>query len=816
MKKRILIVGDSARLNTGYATVIRHIGNTLVGSGEDFEIAQLGTQNQSCVIDNNVQNKPRFTIYTPRFNTLDPTKDRYGKETFDKIILEFRPHIVISVGDPWIVSYIGSSKYRHLYKWVIYIAIDGENYPSKLYWYRGVLDIKNIISSADYIIPFTDFGISVLKSIGIEPTLKINHGVDKDIFRKLLKSKSTIRGKFFEAPPFVSLDDAIIFTFVGRNQFRKNLGQLIQIWKVFKEKYDKDNRCLLYFHTPSDDIKRGYNIVEILLYLGVDESIILNPYLTQTAGVSEQILNEIYNASDCMVSATTGEGWCLPLGEAQAAGTPSIVTGYSGHTEFIKDGEHGYLVPIAMKMFEVGTSFIRGYPDTEAFAALMGKFISLSHEEREAISLACIENSEKYSWDFVNQSWIDLVNEIDVSDYSLDSDSIGLKPQETIMFDKNGHVSIISSPIDIDKDTEVAYVSTYNEKCGIATYTSNLKEAYGNVVGKNAGIFSELQDIDTLMYQIVNSGVDIVHWQHEPGIMPSGTELMNLIRNIKMKNKNIINVFTLHTKNDELIKNIDGLADHIIIHDTVGGSPHTSYTNYSVINHAIMNYEIQDKEEMKKRLGLGGKFVVGTTGFLTPSKGLELIFRECIPLLKKREDIVFYFLNALHGKDAMRLKGEGIKKAILDLAASEGVSEKVIVDTDFYDKEEMSKRIQSFDVGFSFIPGNTKSQSGSIAEMVGNRVPVICSKSTHFGHVIGKGMVIPYDDKQNAVVFARFLVRSFLSKNYNIVINQVRRQIDAELPSCSYEVFAEQHIKIYEMLKARRDRHGGKRSTKKK
>ena len=43
----------------------------------------------------------------------------------------------------------------------------------------------------------------------------------------------------------------------------------------------------------------------------------------------------LFRVADCFVLPTHGEGWCRPCMEAMAAGLPAIVTGWSGHTDFM-------------------------------------------------------------------------------------------------------------------------------------------------------------------------------------------------------------------------------------------------------------------------------------------------------------------------------------------------------------------------------------------------------------------------------------------------------------------------------------------------
>jgi glycosyltransferase involved in cell wall biosynthesis len=53
------------------------------------------------------------------------------------------------------------------------------------------------------------------------------------------------------------------------------------------------------------------------------------------SGCTDADLNLIYNAMDLFTLPTTGEGFGLPIAEAMSAGTPVLVTNYSGHMDYV-------------------------------------------------------------------------------------------------------------------------------------------------------------------------------------------------------------------------------------------------------------------------------------------------------------------------------------------------------------------------------------------------------------------------------------------------------------------------------------------------
>jgi glycosyltransferase involved in cell wall biosynthesis len=55
-------------------------------------------------------------------------------------------------------------------------------------------------------------------------------------------------------------------------------------------------------------------------------------------GVTDETMAAIYTRSDVLLSATAGEGFGLPVLEAQACGTRVIVSNFSAQPELVGDG----------------------------------------------------------------------------------------------------------------------------------------------------------------------------------------------------------------------------------------------------------------------------------------------------------------------------------------------------------------------------------------------------------------------------------------------------------------------------------------------
>lgn len=133
---------------------------------------------------------------------------------------------------------------------------------------------------------------------------------------------------------------------VNRNQSRKDLGRCMQIFHQFHLQH---HNSMLYMHAQKVDA--GGNLFAMSQALGMSstldnpEVIFSGENFNVLQGYTREAMNRIYNAADCLISTSTGEGWGLSTTEAMAAGCPVVVPNNTAFTEIV--GEHeerGYLV----------------------------------------------------------------------------------------------------------------------------------------------------------------------------------------------------------------------------------------------------------------------------------------------------------------------------------------------------------------------------------------------------------------------------------------------------------------------------------------
>ena len=117
---------------------------------------------------------------------------------------------------------------------------------------------------------------------------------------------------------------------------RKQWGENLLAFSIFAR--DKDD-VVLYLHTDLTGSGHGIDLGALIKACGIpQDKIRLVDQYEHRMGVDDDTMAAIYSRSDVLLSASAGEGFGLPVLEAQACGTPVIVSNFSAQPELVGDG----------------------------------------------------------------------------------------------------------------------------------------------------------------------------------------------------------------------------------------------------------------------------------------------------------------------------------------------------------------------------------------------------------------------------------------------------------------------------------------------
>lgn len=188
-------------------------------------------------------------------------------------------------------------------------------------------------------IAMSPFGQRQLAQIGIDAPY-IPHVVDTSVFKPTPKIEGISGRKYLGVP-----EDAFVVSMVTANKangmvHRKAMAEHLLAFSSFHKKYPDS---YLYLHTEPSRVYNGFDLKILLQAVGLDESsVIIADRDKLRVGYPDKTLAGLYTASDVLMSATYGEGFGVPVIEAQACGTRVIGSNWAATQDLIS--ENGWLV----------------------------------------------------------------------------------------------------------------------------------------------------------------------------------------------------------------------------------------------------------------------------------------------------------------------------------------------------------------------------------------------------------------------------------------------------------------------------------------
>lgn len=231
------------------------------------------------------------------------------------------PGLVLTLYDTWVLD---PKAYDGLVT-ACWTPVDHSPVPPKvLTWFE---------QSGAYPIAMSRFGEESLSVNGLAP-LYAPHGIDVDAYRPHPKDEA----KRLLGLPRDRFIVGMVSTNNGANPSRKAFDVA---FRSFKALSDATGDALLYVHAEAHGrYARGVDLVALASTYGIkpDELIFADQTLYRTGSIDAERMAYIYSAFDVLSFASMGEGFGLPALEAQACGTPVIVTDFSAQRELCGAG----------------------------------------------------------------------------------------------------------------------------------------------------------------------------------------------------------------------------------------------------------------------------------------------------------------------------------------------------------------------------------------------------------------------------------------------------------------------------------------------
>lgn len=117
---------------------------------------------------------------------------------------------------------------------------------------------------------------------------------------------------------------------------RKGFNEAFRAFGAFRRNHPD---AVLFMHTEKFGGAEGINLVELANACGIPEhAIVWSDQYAYRLGIPPAMMAAAYSAMDVLLAPSHGEGFCVPMVEAQACGTPVIACEFSAQAELIGAG----------------------------------------------------------------------------------------------------------------------------------------------------------------------------------------------------------------------------------------------------------------------------------------------------------------------------------------------------------------------------------------------------------------------------------------------------------------------------------------------
>ena len=484
-------------------------------------------------------------------------------------------------------------------------------------------------------------------------------------------------------------------------------------------------------------------------------------------------IKSLYFQSDLLVAPSRGEGFGLPIAEAMSLGIPVITTNWGGQKDFCNE-KNSWLIDYEFVSSESHFSLDNSYwaePSLNHLCYLLRKLYDLDDTLKEQKIIQAKKDIDKLKWEQVALSNLNFVKG-----------------------------ELTTYPI---RATKLGCISTWNSKCGIASYSKNLfkhitDEAiifsprneelpaqHGEKVIPSWDYNSDLLSCSNL---VIDSGITSLIIQFNYGFFEFNN-LSEFINKIHSQNINIIII--LHSTIDPddfeskklcLLFSAFSKCQRLIVH-TINDLNRLKriglIDNVCLLPHPICDYSlIRDQTRKKITIPLLSSKVINISsyGFCLPNKGFKELILAANILIQDGFDIKLSIYSAIYNKQYQFVFNE-----LVDLVGALKLKKYISLNSTYMADDETIKLLRKSD--FLVFPYQFTNESSSAAVRHGLSTfrPVLVTPLPIFDDISNLVYYLDgFSPDEIAVGIKKFVLNNnnFSTENYKIdskkieIINQ--------------------------------------------
>ncbi len=316
--------------------------------------------------------------------------EAYGNDIITGHAKRSKADLIVSLLDIWVLN---PDIWGNLpAKWAPWFPVDQLPVPPQ---------VVEHAKRAHYPMVYSRFAQEAIRELGLE-THYIPHGVETKVFKPG-------GGEVFRQTHKIPEDVFVVGMVQINKEFpaRKNFWGQLSAFQIFHEMHP-DSR--LFIHTFPQDVAGGCPLDRWVEQLGIADAVMFPNSYAYLQGLPDTRMAEMYSGFDVLLSATHGEGFGIPILEAQACGTPVITTDWTAMTELTWSG---HTVPVMAEwMTPLGGCW--GFPSVDGIVEALEDVYSWDAARRQTESERAVTCAGFYDWDLlIDEMWKPLLDEVE-------------------------------------------------------------------------------------------------------------------------------------------------------------------------------------------------------------------------------------------------------------------------------------------------------------------------------------------------------------------------------------------------------------------
>ncbi len=598
-------------------------------------------------------------------------------------------------------------------------------YPPRVSGMKGELNILNAYGweeSAfvkEYVDNFNEHldGITVM-SVYVKNVLKIN-GVKTPISVVGLGAEHILQTK----PIAVALKTEKKFKFLHISSCfaRKGVDVLL---KAYSEAFsNEDDICLIIktFPNPHNDVAQQIQTLK-KSKPNAPEIILINEDLP------EGCIPWLYQNCDALVAPSRGEGFGLPMAEAMLFDLPVITTAFGGQSDFCTN-ETAWLIDYSYKKAQTHLHLFNSYwaePSEADLTKLLKELYNLPQEEkRKRTNKAKELITQKFSWKCYADNTLAFIEKL----------------KNRAVFDTTTH--------------NIAWVSSFNTKCGIATYSDFILQELSQDKFHVNIFANETKEVidpqkETTLTRCWNNRFDADNTYLYENIMQTDPDHVVINFNFgffsmqnlqtlleKFHTNNVKTTLIFHSVADVTIKGLEASlgdikeslqkANHLLVHniDDLNRLKNIGCTNIDLLPHGIK------QRETNPPVNKSHTFTIASYGFLLPHKGILELIEAFSIVVKSYPHAKLSLVNALYPVP----DSQNYYTLCQDKVKALKLTDNIEFMTDFLSDDESFKLLDSADILVLPYRKTNESSSAAVRYALSTLKPVLCTPQSIFNDV---------------------------------------------------------------------------------